>query len=111
MHERPDFPKVFGERAEAAGLSGRLGWNYRRNALWLATAGLGGAACPGPHDGAGDTKRATSWAKTLRSGQLVGRWTRMRAACSSWRPEAWCRRRGRGVARREARGPTGGQRP
>lgn len=29
----------------------------------------------------------------------------------SWRPEAWCRSRGRGVARREARGPTGGQRP
>jgi two-component sensor histidine kinase len=28
-----------------------------------------------------------------------------------WRPEAWCRSRGRGVARREARGPTGGQRP
>lgn len=46
MHERPDFPKVFGERAEAAGLSGRLGWNSRRNALGLATWGSAGRCAP-----------------------------------------------------------------
>ena len=29
--------------------------------------------------------------------------------CAGSRPGAWCRRRGGGIARREARGPTGGQ--
>ena len=36
----------YGERAEAAGLSGRLGWNSRRNALGLATWGSAGRCAP-----------------------------------------------------------------
>jgi hypothetical protein len=35
----------------------------------------------------------------------------LRCQGRSWRPRTWCRSRGRGVARREALGPTGGQRP
>src|SRR5262245_38916184 len=79
------------------GLSMVLGWAWaveRPCGRWVGTRGatrwgwrrrLEGAACPAGYDGAVAAKPATISANTLRSGQLVGRCTRMRAACSMMR--------------------------
>src|SRR5215510_6618797 len=85
MHEEAERSKsCCGHARSASVLGGGSELAVQRVGGWRGL-GFGGATCPIGYDGAADAKPAASWANAVRSGQLVGRWTRMRAVCSMTR--------------------------